>query len=71
MKDQEVFDGKCREEWLCLILSWVHNENDRNMLIRKYLDGLTVERVAEEFDISVNHCQKRLKKAKTQLFKHV
>ena len=71
MKAQDVFNEKCRQEWLPLIEQWVHNEKDRAMLERKYLDGLTFEAVAEEFELSVNHCQTRIKKAKEQLFKHI
>ena len=32
---------------------------------------LLIEKVAEEFDISVNHCQLRVDKAKKQLFSHI
>ena len=71
MNDREVFDKKCREEWERLILSWVHNEVDRKMLVRKFLDGVCYEPLAEEFEMSVNHCQARVKKAKKQLFKNI
>ena len=69
--DKEIIDGKSREEWLKLILNWIHNEKDRNMFIRWALDGISLEDVAEEFELSTNHCQERVEKAKKQLFKHV
>lgn len=71
MTDKEIFDDKGRREWEALIDEWVHSNIDRQMLKRKYLDGITFERVAEEFEISTNYCQARIKKAKTQLFKHI
>lgn len=71
MKTQEVFDEMCREDWERLIDQWVHNEVDRKMLKRKYLDGICFEPLAEEFELSVNYCQTRVKKAKLQLFKHI
>lgn len=70
-KDRDEFDKRGRKEWLELIEEWVHSELDRKMIARVYLDGITIEKVAEEFDISVNHCQARVDKAKKQLFSHV
>lgn len=71
MSTQDEFDRKCRDEWERLIDQWVHNEVDRKMLKRKYLDGICFEPLAEEFELSVNHCQARVKKAREQLFKHI
>lgn len=71
MSTQDEFDKKCRDEWETLIAQWVHNEVDRKMLKRKYLDGICFEPLAEEFEMSVNHCQARVKKARKQLFKNI
>jgi DNA-directed RNA polymerase specialized sigma subunit len=70
-QDRGEFDKRCRSEWVHLIEEWVHSELDRKMIARVYLDGMTIEKVAEEFDISVNHCQLRVDKAKKQLFSHI
>ena len=70
-RDREEFNKRCRKEWLELIEEWVHSELDRKMIARVYLDGITIEKVAEEFDISVNHCQLRVDNAKKQLFSHI
>jgi predicted RNA polymerase sigma factor len=70
-QDKAIIDDKCREDWEKLIFSWVHNEVDRQMLIRWALDGLSFESVAEEFCISANHCEVRVQAAKKQLFKHL
>ena len=71
MKDQDIINAKSRNEWEILIDNWVHNEVDRKMLKRRLLDGICFEPLAEEFDLSVNHCQSRIKKAKLQLFKNI
>ena len=70
-KDREEFNKRGRKEWLELIEEWIHSELDRKMIARVYLDGISIERAAEEFDISVNHCQLRVDKAKKQLFSHI
>lgn len=35
------------------ITEYIHSERDRAILIRRYVDGVTQERLAEEFDLSV------------------
>lgn len=71
MLDQIIIDSKSRKEWEELIDNWIHNEVDRRMLKRRLLDGICFEPLAEEFELSVNHCQARIKKAKAQLFKNI
>ena len=68
---KDEFNKRCRDDWLFLIGQWVHNERDRAMLIRHFLDGIVFEDLAEEFELSVNYCQERVSKACAQLFKHV
>ena len=70
-KDREEFNKRGRTEWLELIGEWVHSELDKKMIARVYLDGITIEKVAEEYKLSVNHCQRRVSNAKEQLFSHV
>lgn len=41
-----------RSKWESLIDEYIFNERDRKILKRKLLDGITHERVAEEFDMS-------------------
>ncbi len=66
-----IVNEKSRSEWESLIREWVHNEIDRKMLIRYLLDGIHLEPLAEEFDLSTVQCQKRVDLAKKQLFKHI
>ena len=70
-QDKIIINSKCRTDWERLIYNWIHNEAYRKMFIRWPLDGISIEDVAEEFELSVNHCQARILKAKTQLFKNI
>jgi hypothetical protein len=70
-EDSDTINARCRSEWVALINEWVHNEIDRKMLIRYLLDGIHLEPLAEEFDLSTVQCQKRVDLAKKQLFKHL
>lgn len=36
-----------------LINEWIFNARDRNILMRRILDGLTFEELAEEFSLSI------------------
>lgn len=63
-------NAKSRSEWEHLINEWVHSELDRRMLVRYLLDDLTLERIAEEVDLSVVQCQKRVALARKQLLEH-
>ena len=69
--DSTLINSKSRSEWERLIKEWVHNEVDRQMLTRRLLDGVLIEPLAEEFNLSTVQCQKRLKKAQVQLFKNI
>lgn len=67
----DIVNSKSRSEWEALILEWVHNEVDRKMLSRYLLDGVHLEPLAEEFDLSTVQTQKRVDLAKKQLFGHI
>ena len=71
MRGKEIVNEKSRSEWLTLIKEWVHSADDRHILERYLLDGLTVEALAEEINLSVVQTQKRISKARAQLFKHI
>lgn len=40
----------------------IHSEIDRKLLKRRLIDGLTQEKLAEEFDMSVRQAQRKLYK---------
>ena len=54
-----------------LIAEWIHSERDRMILERRLIDGITFDRLAEEFDMSVRQTKNIVYKAQEQLFKHL
>ena len=54
-----------------LIDEYIHSERDRNILKRRLIDGLTYEKLAEEFDLSVRHTKKIVYKSEELLFYHI
>ena len=44
-----------------VIAEYIHNQRDRDMLYRRLIDGVTIERLAEEFDLSVSQTKRILK----------
>lgn len=60
-----------RSEWENLINSWIFSEQDRKMLKMHLLDGVTIEKIAEEFGITTSTAYRRLTKAERNLFKRI
>ena len=60
-----------RSEWARLIDEWIFSERDREILKRRLLDGVTFERLAEEFDLSTRHVKTIIYKQEQQLFAHI
>lgn len=54
-----------------LIDEYIHSERDRKILKRRLIDGLTYERLAEEFDLSVRQTKKIIYKCEEILFYHI
>lgn len=54
-----------------LIAEYIHSERDRKILCRRLIDGITFERLAEEFDMSVRQIQNIVKKNEDFLFRHI
>lgn len=54
-----------------LINEHIHNERDREMLKRRLVDGVTYERLAAEFDLSVQRVKAIIYKAQDTLFKYL
>lgn len=63
----EYSNSQARE----LIDEYIHSERDRRILARRLIDGITFERLAEEFDMSVRQIQNIVKKRESFLFKHL
>lgn len=63
-----------RSELNYLIDEWIigrNAERDRLMLKRRLFDGITFERLAEEFDMSPRQTREIVHKAEQKVFKHV
>ena len=54
-----------------LIAEWIHSERDRRVLERRLIDGITFERLAEEFAMSPKGIQKIVYRCEETLFKHI
>lgn len=60
-----------RSELEHLINEWIFNERDRAIVKRRILDGVHYERLAEEFDLSVQQAKSIVYKAHEILIKHI
>lgn len=54
-----------------IIDEWIHSERDRAILYRLLIDGITIERLAEEFDRSKRAMQRTVNKLTTKVFIHL
>lgn len=66
-----TFDDLSRSDIVFLIDEWIHNERDRKILKRRLLDGITYERLAEEFDLSVRQIKTIVYKSENRIFNHM
>lgn len=63
-----------RSELEHLIDEWIigrNAERDRQILKRRLLDGVTYDRLAEEFDLSVRQLKNIIYRAEDRLFSHI
>lgn len=60
-----------RYQFAELIDRWIFDEKDRIILKRKFLDNISLERIAEDLDMSTRQVNRRFNKAKMQLFKRL
>lgn len=63
-----------RTEICNLVDEWIvgrNAERDREILKRRFADGLTYERLAEEFDMSVRQISNIIYKRQDVLFRHM
>lgn len=54
-----------------VINDYVHSERDRNVLKRRYVDGIKFEPLAEEFDLSVRQVKNIIYKHEKSIFNHL
>ena len=54
-----------------LIADIIHSERDRDILERRLVDGITFERLAEEFQMSPRQIKNIVRKSESILFSHL
>lgn len=54
-----------------IIDEYIHSERDRALLKRRLIDGITQERLAEEFDLSVRQVQRLLYRLQDKVLRHL
>lgn len=54
-----------------LIAEHIHSERDRNILCRRLIDGITFEKLAEEFVMSPRQIRTIVHKQENILFKNI
>lgn len=63
--------GIDRYQWEALIDRWIFDSKDRKMLKMKILDNESIERIAEEIDLSARQTSRRFEKALKKLITHI
>ena len=54
-----------------VIDEYIHNERNRKILKRRYIDGICLEPLAEEFDLSVKQIKNIIYKNEDVIIKHL
>ena len=54
-----------------LIAEYIHSERDRKILERRLIDGITFERLAEEFEMSPRQIRTIVHRSEAILFRHI
>ena len=54
-----------------IIGEYIHSERDRRIMERRLVDGITFERLAEEFDLSVRCVKTIVYKCQVEIFRHI
>ena len=54
-----------------LIAEHIHSERDRQILSRRLIDGMTFDRLAEEFDLSVSQVKRIIWKDSEIIFRKI
>ena len=54
-----------------IIDEYIHSERDRAILKRRLIDGVSIERLAEDFDRSPRAMQRKIAKLQEAVFLHL
>ena len=58
-------------EWEHIIDEWIFDERNRKIAQRRFLDGVKIESLAEEFELSVQQTKTILQRSINILIKHI
>ena len=62
----EYSNSRLRE----IVGEFIHSERDRQLFLRRFQDDITLEHLAEEFDLSVTQVKRIIKKHYYTVFRH-
>ena len=62
-----AFENLSRSDIECLINEWILSERDRNIMKRRLTDGISIESLAEEFEMSPRQIQRIVTKLSAKL----
>ena len=63
----EYTNSRIRE----IIAEHIHSERDRKIMVRRLIDGITIEKLAEEQEMSVSQIKRIIWKCSDEIFKHL
>ena len=63
----EYSNSRIRE----IIGEYIHDEKHRKLMARRMIDNITIERLAEEFDLSVSQVKRSIWKDSEIVFRHL
>lgn len=63
----EYSNSRVRE----IIAEYIHDEKHRRLMERRLIDNVTIERLAEEFDLSVSQTKRIIWKNSKIVFRHL
>ena len=63
----EYSNSRIRE----IIDDFLHDEKHRKLMARRLIDNITIERLAEEFDLSVSQVKRIIWKDSEIIFRHL
>lgn len=54
-----------------VIKEYIHHSRDRKILMHKFVDGDTLEKIAEDFQLSVSQVKRIIRKNYNTVFRHL
>jgi hypothetical protein len=68
---RKEFDNLSTTEIEHLIREWVHDQRDREIISRRLLDGIGLEKLGEEFDLSVTQIKTIVYRSQDKILTHI